>query len=51
MSLAVALAQVEEIRSLLKTEVERARTQRKLHVLDGRVIDPWAERASLVEGG
>src|SRR5438105_1460352 len=24
-----------------------SRTQRKLHVLDGRVIDPWAERPSL----
>jgi putative ABC transport system ATP-binding protein len=26
-----------------------SRTQRKLHVLDGRVIDPWAERPSLSE--
>ena len=26
-----------------------ARTQRKLHVLDGRVIDPWSERPSLAE--
>ena len=24
-----------------------SRTQRKLHVLDGRVIDPWSERSSL----
>jgi putative ABC transport system ATP-binding protein len=28
-----------------------SRTQRKLHVLDGRVIDPWAERPSLNEAG
>ena len=28
-----------------------ARTQRKLHVLDGRVIDPWSERPSLTGAG